>query len=240
MNCATLLRVMQAWALSIGVLSVAGQALALSGLAARGRLQRVIALPVYLAFATLAEGARLCRADIAMRWDYWAAKELALGLLMAGMIIEISIRVFARLSGARSAVWAAIVAVVACTAVAIWSAFRVYDDVPSAQVLVLEVLPRLAVGCVMLCVCTVVAMAHYRVPLDPLHRAVVCGLALFLAAYAGPMGSADEHAFGRHVMYNVTPLAYLAVVAWWAWAAWRVEAAPDAPPEVVAQVQPWR
>jgi hypothetical protein len=226
---------------------VAMQVVAIAGLVRRKRTRRVHTLPAYLGAAAFVRMLGLLSRDVAQSWDYWALTELALRLLTAAVVVEIAARVFAQLPRARRRMWAVLVLVVLGTLLAVWRAPGVAGG-PGAGtwrfVLVVEVLPRLAFGAALLCVATLALMAWHRVPLDALHRAVLVGLMLFLILYAGPMASADTHALGRFVMYHVTPLAYLGVVAMWAYMAWRREAPdeqhPPAAPEVVERVQPWR
>lgn len=234
---------MDAWLVSMGLATVTAQVVVLIGLIRRRRTRAVRLLPVYLSVTAVVHLLRVASPDVARSWDYWALKELLLRLLTAGVVVEISMRVFARLPVARRQAWGALVLVGIGTALAVWRAPGVTGGpAPGTwrSVVVLEVLPRLAVGSILLCVATLGAMAAYRVPLDALHRAVLFGLALFLLVYAGPMGSADTHAFGRFVVYYVTPPAYLVMLVVWAVVAWRRESAPDVLPEVLEQVQPWR
>ena len=236
-----------AWHTPAGWTIVALQAVTLAGLIRRDRTRRVHLLPVYLGVTTVLSALRLVWLAMARNWDYWAFAELLYRLLTAAVVVEIAARVFAQLPRARRRMWALLVLVVLGTLLAVWRAPGVAGG-PGAGtwrfVLVVEVLPRLAFGAALLCVATLALMAWHRVPLDALHRAVLVGLMLFLILYAGPMASADTHALGRFVMYHVTPVAYLAIVAMWAYMAWRREAPdeehPPAAPEVVERVQPWR
>ncbi len=234
---------MRDWLTMIGVAAALGQLAVVVGLVHRRRVMRVVSLPVYLLVATVAQSIRVLRGDVAQSWEYWALKEVLLRLLMVVVMLEIAARVFAHV--ARGKRWAAIavMSVVIITLAAVWQAPGVASDHEVGtwrHTLVVEVLPRLAVGGALLALATVVVMAYYHVPLDPVHRVVLFGLAAFLVCYAGPMASADTHEGGRFVMYYVTPLVYLAVLALWTWTAWRPERAPDAPAKVVEQLHPWR
>lgn len=226
----------------MGLTIVVGHVVVLVGLVHRARSRRAWLLPVYIGVTALTEALWLLRSN-ARSWDYWALKELLLTLLMAAVAVEISVRVFAHLPGARRHAWGALVLVLVGTLLAVWQAPGVAGGLVAGTwryVLVVQVLPRLAIGSVLLCVATLAVMAYYRVPLDPLHRAVLFGLALYLLLYAGPMASAATNEVGRFVMYNVTPVVYLAVLAMWAYVAWKAEPEPPASPDVVRRVQPWR
>jgi hypothetical protein len=238
---------MDAWEAPAAWPLIALELVTLTGLIRRKRAQRLRLLPPYLGVTAVMSAVPRVWSAVARNWDYWALTELALRLLTVAVVVEIAARVFAQLPRARRRMWAALVLVVLGTLLAVWRAPGVAGG-PGAGtwrfVLVVEVLPRLAFGAALLCVATLALMAWHRVPLDALHRAVLVGLMLFLILYAGPMASADTHTLGRFVMYHVTPLAYLGVVAMWAYMAWRREAPdeehPPAAPEVVERVQPWR
>lgn len=234
---------MDAWLTSTGAVTLLLQVVALGGLVRERRGRRALALPAYLLTATFAQGVRLVWSDLALRWDYWALKELLLRVLMAATVVEIATRVFWQLERARRRAWMLLTLVVAATVLVGWQSVNLPGGAAPGtwhHSLVVDVLPRLAIGTILLCLCTLGAMAHYRVPLDPLHRAVLFGVATFLLVYAGPMGSADEHVAGRFVMYYVTPVVYIAVLCVWSWTAWRMEPALDVPRDVVERVQPWR
>jgi hypothetical protein len=234
---------MEMWLVSVRVAIVAVQLVVLAGLVWRRRTRAVRLLPLYLTVTAIAHLLRVVSPDAARSWDYWALKELLLRLLTAGVVVEIAIRVFAHLPEARRLAWGALVLVGIGTLLAVWRAPGLAGGPVAGSwrsVVVLEVLPRLAVGSILLCAATLGAMALYRVPIDALHRVVLIGLALFLLVYAGPMGSADIHTIGRFVVYYVTPPAYLVMLVVWAVVAWKRESEPDVLPAVLRRVQPWR
>ena len=226
----------------IGIITLVAQVSVLGGVLVRRRSHRALSLLVYLAAATVLQGLRLSWRELALRWDYWAVKELLLRALMAVVALEIGARVFATLGRARrcaAAMWAA---VCVGTAVTVWEApgVAVGEAMSWPQVLVVEVLPRIAVGAAFLSLSVLAVTAWYRVPLDPLHRVLLFGVAAFTVCYAGPIGSADGYEIGRFVMYHVTPLVYVAILVTWAWAAWRDEPKPDVALETLERMQPWR
>jgi hypothetical protein len=185
---------------------------------------------------------RIASEEIGARWDFWVLKEALLRALMAVLAVEISVRVFGHLPGARRWAWSAAIAIIVGTGMTIGDAHgvRLGDAYAWPRVIVVDVLPRLAVGAVLLCLSVLLVMARFRVPIDPLHRAVLFGVAAFLVVYAGPLGSAEGHPIGRFVVYHVTPLIYLGVLSVWAWAAWRVEPRVAVGRALLERVQPWQ
>lgn len=215
----------------------------MAGLWKRGRVRRVPLLLAYLAVTALTEGTRLAFPDTARDWNFWIARQVAAGALVALVVLDVSRAVFVRLPGAAARSRRALLLVVAATVLAVYLAPGIGTSQPGASwrfVLVTQVLPRLAFGTVGLCLATLFTMALHLVPLDPLHRVVLLGLSLYLTLYAGTLGAAADSEWGRFLTYHVTPLVHVAVLASWAYAAWRREDEPPARPEVVKALQPWR
>lgn len=219
------------------------QVLVIVGLVARRRLRRVWLWPAYLLASSVVRVLQLGWGGAFRTWQAWVSMELPLKLMAVGVVVEITVRVFARLPGAAPWARRALALVALATAASLWTAPGVGDGDASSSwlyVMVVEILPRLAFGAAALCVATLVVMAAYGVPLDDLHGAVLFGLALYLLLYAGPLGSADTHEPARFVVYYVTPVAYLGILVLWAYAAWRREREPGVSPEVVRRLQPWK
>lgn len=225
------------------VLGVVLRLVVIAGLWRRRRVRRVPLLLAYLTVTAFTEGTRLMLPEVSRDWNFWIARQVAAGTLVAIVVLDISRAVFVRLPGAAARSRRALLLVAAATLLAVYLAPGVGSGQPTGSwrfVLVTQVLPRLAFGTVGLCLATLFTMAWHMVPLDPLHRVVLLGLSLYLTLYAGTLGSAAASEWGRLLTYHVTPLAHVAVLALWAYAAWRHEAEPPARPEVVKALQPWR
>jgi hypothetical protein len=216
------------------------QVATLLGLVVRQRVRRVVLLPVYLATVTMSEALRLARPELFSDWNLWAARELLVGLLGAGVAVEIATRVFARLPGAAARLRGVRLVILLVTLATLSMIPSLVAKGSWRFLLVTEILPRLAFGTAALCIATLGTMVFHLVPLDPLHRAVLLGLALYLVLYAGTLGSAATNTWGLFLTYHVTPIVYLAVLALWAHAAWRRESDPPASAAVVKRLQPWR
>ncbi len=213
----------------------------MAGLARRRLAGRARLFTLCLAANTLTQVLQLCRPAAFHRWDVWTVKELLLILLAASAVVEVTARVFARLPGAGLRAWGALGLTAITTLFLVWTAPGVSAHRPDwLYVAVTEVLPRVALGSAFLCMATLAVMAWYDVPPDRFYRAVLFGLAFYLAAYAGPMATSATSETSRFVMYYVIPTTYAMVTAAWAWVVWSREDELLVPRDVAQQVQPWR
>lgn len=210
-----------------------------SGLVLKGRARRVWLLPVFLVVATCVRLLQLLGANAFRGWHAWVWLELLLKSLLVGVVVEITARVFARLPGAAPWAWRGLALVTLATVASIGWALAEHSSgrEPWVYVTVTQIMPRVAFGAAALCVATLIVVVIYGVPLDSLHACVLFGVALYLSLYAGPLGSAADHSKARFMIYHVTPLVYVAILALWTYAAWRRERNPTDP--VLQRLQPW-
>jgi hypothetical protein len=111
-------------------------------------------------------------------------------------------------------------------------------DLAPYDALIGVVYPRQQAGTLALFAIIVMAALWYRVPLHPLHRAILVGFAAYLtlsACLASIVGFAGGGAW-LPLLGRLDQLGYLATTVWWAWAAWRPIQAPSA---TVSRLQPW-
>lgn len=216
------------------------QLIALAGLAVRRKARRAWLFPLFLVAATCVRLLQLLGADRFRGWQAWIWMELLLKSLLVGVVVEITARVFRELPGAAPWAWRGLLLVVLVTGIAVWSAPGVHvpGSDPWVYGMVTQIMPRLAFGFAGMCVTTLLVMAAYGIPLDSLHGSVLFGVALYLALYAGPLGSAAAHPLSRFAIYHVIPFVYLAILVLWAYAAWRRE--PDCIDPTLQRLQPWR
>lgn len=99
--------------------------------------------------------------------------------------------------------------------------------------------PRQNAGTLALYAIIVSAASWYRVPLHPLHRAILIGFAAYLTVNVSLQSLVGWHSFGARAFRSLSTLdqvVYNGAAAWWAWAAWRPVRAPS---PVVSRLQPW-
>lgn len=226
--------------------AVAVQALlliTLAGLFYNGRARRLWMLPVYLLATGIADVLALAAPRIFYVWHAWAVREFALRALSLAMVFELALRVFAALPRAARHGRLVLAGVLVLTAIGLAYVPWHGSELASAswiRVVITEALPRLAYGAFWLCVALIALMSLYRVPSDPLHRAVLGGLAAYLIVYSVGLGTQRTSQLSA-LVHTITPFAYAALLAYWAWAAWRHEEPPrDVSPEVVRRLHPWQ
>jgi hypothetical protein len=232
------------WQAVLTALNILLLALLLAGLLVRGRSQRLRSLSVYVVVTLVtALGALLWPARVHV-WSFWLAKETILRVLGTLVIVEVLVRIFARMPTARQAAHRTLAASLLMTTAALVSIgpsarTEAVGANPWMLALVVDVLPRLAFASALLVLFVLALTLVYMVPLDPLHRAVLYGLAPYLTLYALTVGSMTDAA--RHALANLANgLAYPLMLLLWVHAAWRSEPTPPVGGDVVRWVQPWR
>lgn len=175
-------------------------------------------------------------------WELWAWRELVLHALSLGIIAEVAWRAFADLPEERRHVRLvlaiALLIPLALVVLTPWDQGHL-GGAAWLFVLIVEIMPRLTYGAGFVGLALVWAMARKLVPPDPLHAAVVFGLACYLFIYSISLGVAGQGG-PLAPAYIVTPVSYVLLLALWAWVAWRHEPTPDAPLHVRHKLQPWR
>lgn len=229
--------------LAVSLVALAFLLAALVGLFRRRRARRLWVLPVHLVLTGMADLLVICAPNIFRVWPAWAIRELVLHSTTLALVLEVALRVFAALPRASRHARAVLAAVLGATALALvfvpWHGAEL-AAAPWIYIVVTEALPRLAYGAVWLCVALIVVMNIYHLPPDPLHRAVLAGLAAYLVIYSVGLGM-QRGSHNSLMVYTVTPLAYTALLAYWAWAAWRDETPPrGGAPGAVQRLQPWK
>lgn len=219
-------------------------ALVIIGLATSGRWRRINALPVYTILLLSTQLAVFLWPARFYVWHAWLGQELLARLLSAAVVIEILMRIFAVMPAARQVAVRALAGVALLTVVALLSVRIPYREAPFGAdplmlALVVDVLPRLAYLTMVVCLLALALTWFYRVPLDPLHRAIMYGFTPYLTVYALTRGS-TQGAVDHAVANMANTAAYILMLLLWAHAAWRREREPPAARGLMELVQPWR
>jgi len=214
-------------------------AVVLTGLVMRGRVLRSKLFPPYLV-SVLAPSLLVGLApDRFHVWSFWLVKETVQSVLKVGLALEIAYRLFQRLPAAHSVArtGAAVGLLLTCGAAAL-APIQAHD----VRGVALAVLPRILYGTALLFAALLCVVAWYRIPLDPLHKAILVGFVPYLLVSTltlnllTHLGLASREAAG----YLVSA-AYNLLLCYWTRAAWAPEEALDAEErEAAARLQPWR
>jgi len=209
--------------------------LVLAGLVVNGRARLCWSFAGYVAAVLICDRLIVWWPESFYTRGFWAMKESLYWLLKLGVAAEIGLLTFAALPRARRILIGLLSLVLLAAALAQLApaAERPGDAYAWAGV----VGPRGQAGMVCLLASVVVIAVYYRVPLHPLHRSIVIGLALYLVAYTSVLATLREIGARAYLIMNVLdPVAYAATVGLWARASWRSE---EEPGRAVRWLRPW-
>lgn len=228
---------MEAWQVGVLVTSQVLLLVTLAGLWWRRRLRRLWLLPVHLVAMAVVQVLEYRAPEVFFGWTFWGVREALLHGLTLGIVGEIAWRVFAMVPQARQRarrwVATALLLTFALLVLIPWQAPE-YVSAPWLYVMVVEVLPRLALGAAVVGLAVGFAMVWGPVPPDSLHWPVLFGLTAYLFLYAVVLGLLPPHVY----LYALPPVGYTSMLAWWAWAAWAKEK-PRGSARARRFVHPW-
>jgi hypothetical protein len=191
---------------------------------------------VYLFAIVAFDGVMISVWDRVDDYAVYAAKETILDVLKFAVALEIWRKSFASFPRARVRVGLLLGAVLVATAIGI---LIVPKDLTSYYALLSIVCPRQKAGSLALFAVVVSGAWWYRIPLHPLHRAILFGFAAYLTSATLLMsliGILSDQPWVVHVLSRIDAISYLATCVWWASAAWRTSREPS---PVLAKLQPW-
>lgn len=201
----------------------------LAGLVTRGRVHRLRSLPVLLV-GLLGSGAAVALWPSLRTWTFWTAKEALHALLFLAVGLETSARIFGHLPGAAlvARAWLVVVTVVTMAVIAL----------PPYGHPALTLIPKLLGGTAWLYLGLLATRLFFRMPLDPLHRAVLLSVGPYMMLYAYTWGRVDS-GFGVAQTGLLNALAFVAVLVVLLVASWRDERPPTGAPETVRFLWSW-
>ena len=202
----------------------------LVGLVRRGRLGRAWILPVFL-LAVLGADVIVAISPSQNTWRFWLLNEALHAVLLLALVIEVAWRMMRHLPGPALALSLLLL-------VLTWATGLVLREAPREHVL-FEVIPRLLASTAGLYIGTFLVQACFRIPVDPLHRAVLLGLSPWMLIYAITWGRVTS-VRALAVADTVNPLMFVFTLVVLLEAAWRCEGEPPVPRRVWRFLWPWR
>jgi hypothetical protein len=192
----------------------------LTGLFARRRQGLCVSFTLYLGAVLVSDTLVLLWPDRFHTWAFWVPKESVHNLLKFGIALELTLRTFRAFPAARRTAAGLVLAVLALT----W--FSVgptpLGKVTGPEELALELQPYVLAGTLWLFIAISVLILWYRLPVAPLHKAVLLGFVPYLLIFTVAMNLLK--AFGGNVRELVgyfKNAAYQALLLYWAYTAWR-------------------
>jgi hypothetical protein len=213
------------------------EAMLLAGLLVRGRVALCWSFFVYISATALASRLVVHWPEQFWTYTFYSMKETVLFALVVVVTLEIWLRTFSSFRRARVRVGLLLALALLATAVA---ALAIPPGLDSYDVLLGIVIPRQDAGVLMLCAIIASAVGWYRIPLHPLHRAILIGLGAYLMVNTLLMsvfaGWLVENVRAYRWCSAIIAGAYCTVSGWWAWVAWRPSREPS---PAVSRLQPW-
>ncbi len=215
---------------------------ALGGFLHQGRRRASRFLLAYLGFGVLSRVPLLLWRDQFHVWWYWLLTELVCALLALALAVEMLWLVFGRLPmGRRRTTYAAAILLLALLATVVWTPAppaSASDDWVYYQGTLQAAQAKCAAG--VLFALLLVFSFHYGIPLDPLHRDVAAGLALWelLQVCAEPLAVLDPFlGVGRQGLQR---LIYTGMLVAWVHTAWRSDEESALGPAALRLLRPWQ
>jgi hypothetical protein len=154
-------------------------------------------------------------------------------LLKFATIFELTLRTFRAFPGALLTVRRVFLLVLATTYVGILampttSGATVMD---AYGTLGFQILPRIQNGTIWLFTAVAAVILWYRLPVEPLHKAILLGFVPYLLIFTVGLNAVNAYGLDVRIPAGYAfVIAYLLVVCYWTYAAWRPLATSGKPP----------
>lgn len=200
-----------------------------AGLVVRGRLKSCYAFGLYLGAVLAADGLIALRSQTFYRWDFWMLKETVHALLKFAVAVEIGHGTFRSFPGALATARRVYLLVIVLTGLAV---LAVPAEQADYSVFTKAVLPRILNGTIWLFTAISGLILWYRLPVDPLHKAILIGFVPYLLVFT--LTQNLLHALGwdvREYTNYAHTTAYLILLGYWNLVVWRdpAKARPSGP-----------
>lgn len=193
-------------------------AVTLAGLLVRGGWRTWYAFTAYLAIVSTFTTGTLLWPEVFFVWDAWTLEQNLVNAVRFAVALELAARTFRAFPGARYTLRLALLTVLTVTMVMVGSAAGGAVDYES---FLEELQPRLLNGSVLVFTAIAALILWYRLPVAPLHKAVVLGYVPYLLFQLVYLHVFVTRSWETKALGYVNQAAYLVLVSHWAWAAWR-------------------
>jgi hypothetical protein len=194
----------------------------LAGLFVRRRQGLCVSFTLYLGAVLLSDTLVLLWTKF-YSWDFWLLKETVHSLLKFAIALELTLRTFRAFPAARRTAAGLLLGVLLLTWLSVAFAPAAPTKVPGppdfAKELAWKIQPYVLAGTVWLFIAISVLILWYRLPVVPLHKALLLGFVPWLLIFNVAMNllSGGKGGIANYVKNPV----YLALIAYWTLVAWR-------------------
>jgi hypothetical protein len=169
-------------------------------------------------------------------WDFYFAKEGLIAAIKLLLAIEIYLRVFAGLPGARRLANLPLLGLLLLT-LAMLGRPNLHTDPQSSYK---TIVPVATVGITLILTLVLGLATWFRVPALSLHRAILRGLVLYqLVSSFGMNAFALFGGRARPLFNALVPFAYDILLVYWVFVVWRRRDIDEAPEPVVQRLRRW-
>jgi hypothetical protein len=191
----------------------------LAGLFARRRQALCVSFTLYLVAVLVSDGLVLGWSHRFRTWDFWVLKESVHNLLKFGIALELTVRTFRSFPAARKTAAGLVLAVLALTLLSVGPTPRFEAG---TEDLALNLQPYVLAGTVWLFIAISVLILWYRLPVVPLHKAILLGFVPYLLIFTVAINLRRSMGTDARVLAGyLKNVAYQLLLAYWTYSAWR-------------------
>lgn len=208
----------------------------LAGLVRRRLYRLCYSFPAYLAAVWLGDFLILMSPARFYTWTFWIIKESLYAALKLAVALEIVGLAYQAFPHARSKVRVLVLGVlVVLLALLLMMPLPVANDIAG---IAREQLSRVANGTAFVYCAVWGLVLWYRLPLHPLHRAIISGLVAYMVVFATAATVTLAVARDIRAATNaVEATAWALLLLYWSWVVWRKQPSSS---DFIRGLQPWR
>jgi hypothetical protein len=208
----------------------------LAGLAVRRLYRLCYTFPAYLAAVWLGDFLILMWPAHFYQWSFWLLKETLYAVLKLAVALEIMALAYQAFPHARAAARLLVLGVLGALLVLLLMA-----PVPAnaeLSTIARELLRRVANGSALVSCGVWGLVLWYRLPMHPLHRAMLSGLVAYLVVFASAITVTLALGWDLRGLANAAEAtAWALLLLYWSWAVWRRQPTSS---DFIRGLQPWR
>lgn len=191
----------------------------LTGLFVRRRQALCVSFTLYLAAVLASDTLVLAWPQQFKTWDFWVLKESVHNLLKFGIALELTVRTFRSFPAARKTAVGFVLGVLVLTWLSVGPRPRL--EAAITKELALNLQPYVLAGTLWLFIAISALILWYRLPVTPLHKALLLGFVPYLLVFTVAINLLRS--FGsdvRALAGYLKNVAYQLLLAYWVYAAW--------------------
>ena len=213
----------------------------LTGLIVRRRVGVCWSFAVYLAVVAAADLLMLLWPARFWQLPFYVGKEFLIDVLRFVLALELTWRTFRAFPSARATARGVLLVVLLATLALVFAGtgdLEPVEGAPALGPLISRVQPRVMNGAIWLLTGIAGLILWYRLPVHPLHKAILVGYVPYLLVFTVSLNVLESH--GWHIREQVNYVhtsAFLVVLGYWVVAAWRRAETPVHPRGVESRLE---